>query len=109
MNVYTKEEILNLGEECYGLTVAELLNFIQENNIPPDAPVLIQRVEDKYYEGFDVSGMRGPGGIIPEGTKSNGWKVYPKEQGTGPTQYSPAWSCVYYREDKEILFIDLHY
>lgn len=108
MITYTKEEMLNGAP---GLTVGELLKFIKEYDIPDSAPVLVQRVEDRYYEGVDVSGMRGPNGILPPGSKANGWKVYRKAQGypSDIADYHPAWSCVYYKEDKEILFIDLHY
>lgn len=105
MNVFTKEEVLNGAP---GLTVGELLKFIKEHDIPDNAPVLVQRVEDMYYEGVDISGMRGSEGILPLGTKSAGWRVYPKMQ-EWEAQYTPAWCCAYYKEDKEILFIDLHY
>lgn len=113
MNTFTKEHLLEQGKDRHCLTVGELKKFLAEHDMSDDAPVLIQRVEDKYYEGLDISGMRGPNGIIPTGSKASGWKVYPKVQGfvndTYQTQYTPAWCCVYYKEDKEILFIDLHY
>ena len=130
-----------------GLRVKDLKEFIEKNNVPDDALVMIERVEDKYYEGIDISGV----GISPEGSKTNGWGVYLKEgesyygclnhnerirdgfyfnkeefpnieEGSEmleeyteeqieelKNQYHPAWSCVKYKDDDDLLFIDLHY
>jgi hypothetical protein len=146
MNTFTKEDLLKTTH----LTVGRLKEFIEKNNVPDDAIVMIERVEDAYYEGFDISGMMGVDGIYPPGSKAEGWRVYLKEgemyhnciehnrkidsgefldkteypdieEGDDvlkkipvedleqfKTQYSPAWSCVDYKE-KEFLFIDLHY
>lgn len=109
MNTFTKERLLQQGKDRNCLTVGEIKRFLAKYDMPDDAPVLIQRVEDKYYEGVDISGMSSVSGMLPKDSRSDRWKVYPKTQFTGPTQYHPAWGCVYYKEDKEILFIDLHY
>jgi len=37
-------------------TVGEFLKFVEENNIPMDAPILYQRIEDVYFENH---GWRG--------------------------------------------------
>ena len=96
----TKEHLLD-GYKQY-LTVGELKEFLYKNNIPNDSKVLIQRVEDIYYE-------------------KHGWGTYFKEgehtfvDNHGDTvkesleQYHPAWSCVKYKDDTDVLFIDLHY
>jgi len=36
-------------------------------------------------------------------------KVSEEELEKMKTQYHPAWSCVNYKDDKDLLFIDLHY
>lgn len=122
---YSKEDLLKIKGQDFStqLTVGKLKKFIEENNIPDDALVLIQRVEDFYFE-------------------KNNWKVYLKEgQHThyfkqfnesiqnnefenknlkefseqdielSKEQYHPAFCCVNYLDepDKDFLFIDLHY
>ena len=96
----TKEEI----QEKYidFLTVGRLKAFLEKYNPPDSANVLIQRVEDVYYE-------------------KHGWKVLLKEgehtfkdeEGNiveeSLDQYHPAWSCVKYRDEDDLLFIDMHY
>lgn len=72
------------------LTVGRLKEFLAKNELPDDAKVLIERVEDAYYE-------------------NNNWSVYEKDTDMGKAQYTPAWCAVRYQEDKDLLFIDLHY
>jgi hypothetical protein len=64
------------------LTVGKLKKALEK--YPDDAKVLIQRVEDRYYDGNDISGMTGllpdgTYGILPEGSKAEGWPVVKKE------------------------------
>lgn len=115
----------------YGLTVGSLKKFLADNpDLSDDAPVLVERIEDLYFE-------------------KNGWSVYLKEgehyhncksmnenmrdeierraRGETPqygmedpskyikepteedmNQYIPTWCCVKYK-DEDALFIDLHY
>lgn len=40
--------VIDLGRN--GLTVGELLKFIREHNLPQDGKVLVERVEDVYFE-----------------------------------------------------------
>lgn len=96
----TKEELKN-GYEHF-MTVGDLKRFLEETNIPDESKILIQRVEDRYYEsgGWGVYLKEGEhtykddsGNIVPESLE----------------QYHPAWGCAYYKDDKDILFIDLHY
>jgi hypothetical protein len=108
LNVKTEEELLDYS---HYLTVGDLKKFIIENNIPDNAMVVTQRVEDMYFE--------------PRNPNRTGWGVLLKDNGYSldknlsnqldqddlnkfKTQYSPTWSCVGY-EDKRFLFIDLHY
>ena len=76
MNTYTKEELIQA--RFNGLTMGDLAEFVYKNpQIPRDAKVLIERIEDVYFEGVDISGMNSAKGILPEGSKSEGWKVLP--------------------------------
>jgi len=84
------------------LTVGGLKEFCDKHKLPDSAKVVIQRVEDVYYEEY-------------------GWGVYLKEcehtvkdsdgiiVKSSLEQYHPAWCCVNYEGEKNILFIDLHY
>lgn len=81
MNSITREQLLS-SKNC--LTVGDLKRFIEKHDLHDDAIVVVQRVEDRYYDGIDISGMRGTredgtGGILPAGTKTAGWPVYCKE------------------------------
>lgn len=102
MNVkeITKEEITNSYEHC--LTVGALKEFLYKHNLPSDAKVLIQRVEDIYFEKHNW------GVYLKEGMhtmKDKEGKVIKDSL----KQYHPAWCCVKYNDDSNILFIDLHY
>lgn len=72
----------DLSKYEHNLTVKRLRKILEE--LPDDGKVLVQRVEDRYYEGNDISGMMGrlPDGsmcILPPGSKSEGWGVVLKE------------------------------
>lgn len=85
----TKEELKGKYKDF--LTVGDLKKFLEKNNLPDDAPVLAQRVEDRYFEKCD-------------------WSVYPKnDEHEGISEYHPVWGGVFYREDADILFLDMHY
>lgn len=85
-----KEKDLDKFKEHGFMTVADLKKYIKDYNVPDNAIVLIERVEDVYYN-------------------KNNWGAYVKYQDKIPTQYSPAWCCVKYKDDHNILFIDKHY
>lgn len=94
------------------ITVGELLNYIKKNNISRDGKVLIQRVEDKYFEGCDISGYIGklPDGTygrLPEGSKGTPWETMKKDTDQGISEYIPIWCPVKYDEDN--LYLDAHY
>jgi len=143
----------------HGLTVGSMKKFFKDNpNISDDAPILIERIEDSYFEGSDISGCGGckdtEDGIYPPGSKAEGWGVhlkegepywnvirmndnmreeiairenggeseYPKIEDPSKlicededflkvmkTQYHSAWCFVKYRDEDEIVFIDIHY
>ena len=49
LKVLTKDELLSYRNSHY-LTVGRLLEFIKDNNIPEDAIVVSQRIEDIYFQ-----------------------------------------------------------
>lgn len=65
----------------------------QLENYPDDALVVAQRVEDVYYE-------------------RHGWQTIDKPDHLYSDhfqQYSPVWGICTYKDDKDCLFLDLHY
>ena len=113
------------------LTVGKLRKYLEQHpELPDDANVLIQRVEDKYYE------KNGWGVVLKEGyhyqmNKTHNIRMeeeirrrkngeHPKYETEDPSalimeltddlkeQYHPAWSCLKYKDDDN-LYIDLHY
>lgn len=95
----TKEELD--GYEHY-LTVGKLKEFISKNNLPDNAKVLIQRVEDVYFEKHNW------GVYLKEGDS-----VFKDDNGdidkSSLEQYHPAWCCAKYKDEADVLFLDLHY
>lgn len=96
----TKEELYEKYKDY--LTVGELKEFLSKNNIPNDARVLIQRVEDVYYEKHrwgiylkkgDNSFADINGNIVKESLE----------------QYHPAWCCVKYNDEDDVIFINMHF
>jgi hypothetical protein len=73
------------------LTVGKLKEYLE--GYPDDALVVSQRVEDFYYE-------------------KNGWETLkrpdPMYEGH-ESQYTPVWSPVLYKDDKDVFYLDLHY
>jgi hypothetical protein len=128
--VLSKEKLLSYRESHY-LTVGRLLEFIKENNIPEDAIVVSQRVEDIYFEthswgvyqkeGEHTHWMRNMNGKIDSGvfddkekfpmiTEEMKKKFTEDDINEAMDQYHPVWSPVLHKDDKDdILFLDLHY
>lgn len=83
MRKLSKEELLSYRKSHF-LTVKRLKEFLEEHkDISDDAIVVVERVEDAYYEGIDVSGFTGQledgsFGVLPEGSKATEWGVYLK-------------------------------
>ena len=82
----TLEDLRN--KPCYQYdhgTIGGLLDFIFEHKLPKTGNILVQRIEDCYYEGSDISGFSGcktaKDGIFPPGSKSSGWGTV-KKKGT---------------------------
>lgn len=51
------------------LKVGDLLKVIKENNLPDDIAVCYHRIEDGYFNGWDISKLQGG----KENDKSKGW------------------------------------
>ncbi len=123
----TKDDVK--GYEDF-LTVGELKRFLNEHNLPDNAQVLIQRVKDVYFEkhNWGVYLKEGYNSFLAKkwnaDIKSGKYldkKKYPlmkpenlvfyteEELKEEMEQYHPAWACVRYDDDKDILFIDMHY
>jgi hypothetical protein len=93
INQWTREDL----KKSHGLTVGDILDFVKRHNVPSTAKVLVERIEDAYFDGIDISGMSGQlkdgsFGILPAGSKSNGWRVYLKK-GEG------WWQCQSWNDD----------
>lgn len=116
--------------DCY-CTVKELLGFIKEYKISPDSKVLVQRVEDVYFENHGWGTVKKEGqqsSIIKELVNRAKSGVYAdKEQFPKMTgeriaeildyenkidetrdEYIPVWCPVKYKDDNN-LYLDLHY
>jgi hypothetical protein len=124
----TKEEVLEYRDY---LTVGGLKKFIEEHNVPDDAIVLSQRVEDIYFEkhGWGVYCKEGEscwecrewnrniedGSYLDARPKLKAMKEelkpFTEEQiRESREQYHPVWSLAWYKDDdKDFLFLDLHY
>lgn len=89
----SKEAKERFGVKGHYLTVGQLKKEL--DRYPDDALVVSQRVEDKYYD-----------------TPNNGWTTIQKPDvfyEGAYNEYSPVWSVCHYLDDKNCLFLDLHY
>jgi len=80
----------SLKKGFFRLTLGELKKHAEQNGISDDAVIMVERVEDHYYE-------------------TGGWGVYTKKAGGIKTEYTPATVSVCYPNEKDLLFIHLHY
>lgn len=125
----TKDEIVN--SFSHSLTVGDLKKFIEENNIPDNAKVMVQRVHDHYFENNNWGVYLKEGYWYNSAEKTNDnmlEEIERRNNGLEPEydiedpksmmfemnddlkeQYYPAWSCVRYGDDQDLLFIDSHY
>lgn len=127
--VYTNEDIDELKRSKGTLTVGELKRIIEDNDIPDDAIIMTERIEDVYYEKYKWGVYLHEGYMHWESKKHNAdihsGKYLDKEKYPDITeddlkiipdeileeykdQYSPASSCFVEDIDNTILFIRLH-
>jgi len=135
MKEITKEEMLNYSSKWHYCTVGDLKKHIEKFNIPDTAPVVVQRVEDVYYEKHGWSVYLKEGECYHNTVNMNEnmrEEIARRERGEEPEysliddpskyivedeeslnelkdQYRPVWCAVYYKDDENILFLDLHY
>ena len=109
------------------LTVKRLKGMLEK--LPDDGLVLVQRVEDMYYEENGWGVLKKPGEFYyqykmmneeiragkfdnkeeyPEINPENLKEIPEEELELYKEQYHPAWCCLKYNDDKH-LYIDLHY
>lgn len=130
MKHITKEELETRFKDSY--TVGDLLDFIEKHNIPRSGKILVERVEDVYYEKNNWSTYLKEGehfhsilrmnkkmqdeinrrekGLEPEYDKlddPNKFIYKPTDQ--DKTQYTPIWSAVKYENEDKHLLLDMHY
>lgn len=79
----------------FDLTVGQLLEFIQKNNIPLDAKVKYERIEDSYFEehGWDKSSTMKPHELYNE---------------MGDCEFITTFTCIKYPDDPD-LYLTAHY
>lgn len=107
------EEINNLDyyRDCH-LTIGNLRKFLNDNpNLDDDALVLIERVEDFYYQihGWSVVRKKGDMYYMTKKLKDIGEPISEDELMDSMAQYTPAWSIFRYNDDKKDVYISLHY
>lgn len=127
LRILTRKDVLD--KRYHTLTVGKLKKFFEKHNMPDDAVVVVQRVEDRYYqnnnwgvylkEGYRTYSAKNWNegikdefldkekypNIVPENLKP-----FTEEQIRDTLeQYTPAHAPVFYANDPNILFIDLHY
>jgi hypothetical protein len=102
------------------LTAGKIKDFLIRFNIPDSAKVVIERVPDSYYKpgSWDVyfkdnehtHHLRERNKEIESGEKTKKYLFMSEEEmKLAMTQYHPAFCCAYYKNDPDILFINLHY
>lgn len=128
MRELTKEELLKYRDGHF-MTVGDLKKFIEKHNLSDDTLVVAQRVEDSYYEKGNwgvylkegehyyyaiernkkIDGEYNDKEQYPDLDISKLKKFNEEELKNFKEQYHPVWSPVRYNDDKDILFLDLHY
>lgn len=117
------EEVVKFGKHY--CTVKTLKEYIAKYNIPDDAIVMMQRVEDVYFgeRGWPTIKKKGDAWRTcqlfnekiddPElpGMKGK-TTISEEEMEKAKTEYYPCWSPVIYRDeehDKHYFYLDAHY
>ncbi len=98
--VITKEDLKN-GYK-FNLTVGKLKDFLSKHEIPDSSKVLVERVENKYFENHNW-------GVYLKDNENTLKNTNGESVKETQSQYIPSWCCVRYEDEKDTLFIDLHY
>jgi hypothetical protein len=124
------DEINDLSEYVQSYTVGQLLDFIEKYNIPRDAKILVERIEDVYYEerGWEVVYKEGEyyhwskkaNEDMTEELQRRARGEKPKYDLEDPSsmiielsnadkvQYRPIWEPIKYNDDSN-LYLNLHF
>lgn len=113
----TKETLFSYKDH---LTVGKLKKFLEKNEVPDTAPVVVQRIYDMYFQKHGWKSylkedehtyyFRQRNKEIESGAEPDKFrKLSEEELKLTMSQYHPAFCCTSYKDDQEILFIDLHY
>lgn len=113
----TKEKIQSMPHH---LNVGNLKKFIEKYKIADNSPVLIQRVHDTYFTqhhwGTYLKNSEHTDHLIKRNEEIKSGEgplrhffLNDEELKLSMSQYHPAWSCVHYKDDADMLFIDLFY
>lgn len=131
MRILNKEEIENRFQDH--LTIGDLKKWLEKNSdLPDDSKVLIQRVEDRYFENNNWGVYLKDGETVwnqlafnkdmdeeIERREKGEESEYPQIKDPNKNiieitnelkeQYFPAWCCVRYSDEEKIMFIDAFY
>lgn len=132
MKKLTKEDLASYVKSGH-LTVGDIKEwFAMHPNLPDDAPILVERIEDMYFDkigwgvylkegevAWNIRNMnRNMKEEISIRERGEEWE-YPHVEDPSKfiveitdehmTQYHPLWSCVRYNDEDGIMFIDAHY
>ncbi len=130
---HSEDNIENPRDYQDHYTVERLLEFIKENEIPMDAKILAQRIEDVYFEQHGWATIKKGGywynygirfnadiesgkyldkeqypQIIKRYYKKHFKKISEKDLEKSKEEYHPIWCPVKYKNDDN-LYMDLHY
>lgn len=117
----TKEDLNRYRRN--NLTVGQLREFLYKCNLPDDALVLTQRVEDCYYENNNWGVYKKEGYHYHSALRHNAnvenKEEYPdllpcdkfteEDLDRMKEQYTPAFCVLTYQDDSDALYINLHY
>jgi hypothetical protein len=119
MNEMDKKRLLSFRKQNF-LTWGKLKELAAKHNVPDDALIVAERVEDYYFDKGDWEVYCKDNEMSLDAEKYNK-KIKRKKRKDEDdlytekdiqdlkSQYHPIWSPVFYQEDPEVLFLDLHY
>lgn len=106
MTELTKEDLLKYKDY---LTVGKLKEFIDKYNLSDNSLILVERVEDIYYDKHNWGSYLKKGYMYYIALKYDIFAKKENDLKEHMTQYHPIFCAEYYDDDKDILFLNLHY
>jgi len=117
----TKQDLNNLTSKSQYLTVGKLRDYLTKSELPDDAPVIMQRIEDMYFdtgnwEVYYLDGEQYQGAVNVNNNIDNGEyerkdlkKISDADLEQLKDQYIPVFDIGSIHSENDILFIDAHY